>query len=109
MIGDSAAPVYFDRERVPVEMLPEPTQHFRNDTVYVFYLEEEDGGGDFMLKRLRRMPGGKVEAESLNPGLKPFIFSPTSAHDFAVVAIAREPTKQQLYASLIGRFMRNER
>ena len=103
VVGDSAAPIYFDRERVPVEELPDPTQRFRQDTVYVFRWE-----GDLMLKRLRKLEGGRIRAYSLNPSIEPFHFRPEGEHDFAVVAIAREPQKQQLYAVLVGRFLRFE-
>lgn len=103
VVGDSAAPIYFDRERVPVEELPDPTQRFRQDTVYVFRWE-----GDLMLKRLRKLEGGRIRAYSLNPSIDPFHFRPEGEHDFAVVAIAREPQKQQLYAVLVGRFLRFE-
>lgn len=103
VIGDSAAPIYFDRERVPVEELPAPTQDFHQDTVYVFRW-----GGDLMLKRLRRLEGGRVRAYSLNPSIEPFHFQPAEDDDFAVVAIAREHQKQQLYAALVGRFFRFE-
>ena len=108
--GDSAAPVFFDRERVPVEVLDEPTQFFRNDVIYAFRWE-----GDLMLKRLRllgrkkRTENGReveymeVEAESLNPSVKPQTYRVTEGDDFAVVAVARVSQKQQLYTALVGK------
>lgn len=101
--GDSAAPVYFDRERVPVEVFPHPTQAFTNDAVLVYRLDN-----DYQLKRLRRLRDGSIEARSLNPAVETFTFSPTG-DDFAVVAQARVTQKQQLYGAMVSRFMRDER
>ncbi|MEM6783582.1 MAG: helix-turn-helix domain-containing protein [Bacteroidota bacterium] len=103
VVGDSAAPTYFDGDLVPVEVLPEPTQQFRQDTLYVFHW-----GDDLLLKRLRRLEDGRVRASSLNPSVEPFDFEPVNGHEFAVVALVRETAKQQLYAALVGRFLRAE-
>lgn len=103
VVGDSAAPTYFDGDLVPVEVLPEPTQQFRQDTLYVFHW-----GDDLLLKRLRRLEDGRVRASSLNPSVEPFDFEPVNGHEFAVVALVRETAKQQLYAALVGRFLRTE-
>lgn len=98
IVGSSAAPVYFDGELVPVELLPPGTQEFIPDTVYVFRWD-----GQVMLKRLRKIAGGQVEAQSLNPGLSAFVFQPSDEYGFAVLARVIEPEKQQLYAALVGR------
>lgn len=98
--GDSAAPVFFDRERVPVQILT-PEQRFANDLLYVFRWQ-----GEFQIKRLRLLPGGTVRAYSLNPSIEPFEFKVADEEDFAVVALARVSQKQQLYTALVGRFLR---
>jgi transcriptional regulator with XRE-family HTH domain len=102
--GDSAAPVYFDRDLVPVEMLPRATQRFKQDTLYVFWRRNEG----LQLKRLRRIDANRVRAYALNPSIPPITFEP-SEDDFYVLAIAREPQRQQLYAAMVGRFLRAER
>ena len=102
--GDSASPVFFDGERLPVQLLPRPSETFANDLVYVFQWD-----GMFQLKRLRLHPGGRVEAMSLNPAIPSFHFHPADdAEEFAVVAMARVGVKQQIYTSLVGRFLRDD-
>lgn len=101
--GDSAAPVYFSGERLPVQTLAEGAD-FVSDLLYVFRWD-----GMYQLKRLRRVPGGGVVATSLNPGIEPFSFHPAEDdEEFAVVALARAGHKQQLYTSLVMRFLRLE-
>ncbi|MEM6326368.1 MAG: LexA family transcriptional regulator [Bacteroidota bacterium] len=100
--GDSAAPVFFDRERVPVQLL-DPEKSFANDLLFVFRW-----AGEYQLKRLRRLPGGVIRATSLNPGIEPFEFRLADEEDFAVVALARVSQKQQIYTALVGRFLRAE-
>ena len=95
--GDSAAPVFFDRERVPVQLL-EPERTFANDLLYVFRWQ-----GEYQIKRLRLRPDGTVRASSLNPSIDPFEFKVADEEDFAVVALARVSQKQQLYTALVGR------
>ena len=95
--GDSAAPVYFENELVPVELVG-PTQRFENDCLYVFRWDDS-----VMLKRLRSLPDGCVRAISLNPSIDPFLFRPNGAHEFAVLGRVIQPQKQQLYAALVGR------
>ena len=95
--GDSAAPVFFDRERVPVQLL-DPERTFANDLLYVFRWQ-----GEYQIKRLRLRPDGTVRASSLNPSIDPFEFKVADEEDFAVVALARVSQKQQLYTALVGR------
>lgn len=97
VIGDSAAPVYFEHELVPVEVVG-PTQAFNNDGLYVFRWD-----GSVMLKRLRRQPDGSIRAVSLNPSIDPFVFRPNGDYEFAVLGRVIQPEKQQLYAALVGR------
>ena len=104
--GDSAAPAFFDGDRLPVEVLDGSNgmggDSFVNDLLYVFRWN-----GMLQLKRLRRLPGGMVQATSLNPAIEPFYFNPIEdAEEFDVVAVARVNPKQQLYQSLLGRFLR---
>jgi phage repressor protein C with HTH and peptisase S24 domain len=94
--GDSAAPHYFEGERVPVELVPEPTQDFRAEDVYIFHWN-----GHAYLKRLFQSSGG-VYAQSLNPSVRDMRFEPKSGYDFAVLARVRRSVKQQLYVSLLG-------
>lgn len=96
--GDSAAPIYFDNELVPVEVLAPGTQQFVNDTVYVFRWR-----GSVMLKRLRLLADGRVRATSLNPSVDPFYFKPENEHDFAVLGRVIGCQKQQLYTALVSR------
>lgn len=95
--GSSAAPTYFAGEYVPVELLPKGNQRFDADCVYVFRWN-----GDLMLKRLRRLEDKRIEAASLNPSLRPFLFTPTE-DNFEVIGRVIEPEKQQLYAVLVAR------
>ncbi|GIV82238.1 MAG: hypothetical protein KatS3mg051_1592 [Anaerolineae bacterium] len=97
VVGDSAVPIYFDQEEVPVEVLPPGTQQFKNDTVYVFRWMD-----DVMIKRLRRRPDGTIQAFSLNPGIPVYEFRPAE-HDFEVLGRVIGPPKQQLYAALVAR------
>jgi len=94
--GDSAAPHYFEGERVPVELVPEPTQDFRAEDVYIFHWN-----GHAYLKRLFQSSGG-VYAQSLNPSVRDMRFEPKSGYDFTVLARVRCSVKQQLYVSLLG-------
>lgn len=99
--GRSAAPTYFDKERVPVRVYNEPTQSFRNDVVYIFRWM-----GDLMIKELRLLSndeedGMVIRAKSLNPSIDPQIIHVRDVNDFAVVASVIEPPKQQLYATFI--------
>lgn len=98
--GDSAAPVYFDGERLPVRLMDDG--ELTNDLLYVFRWD-----GMLLLKRLRRLPRGFVEATSLNPSVEPFRFHPGEDPEaFRLIALARASHKQQLYAALVGRFLR---
>jgi phage repressor protein C with HTH and peptisase S24 domain len=100
--GRSAAPFYFDGELVPVELLDEPTQDFRNDTLYVYRWR-----GHLYMKVLRRAEDGEtIRAVSLNRSIEPYEFTPQNGHDFAVVARVIETEKQQLYDTLVHRFLR---
>jgi len=99
--GDSAAPIYFDGEHIPVEMKGE-TQEFREDTVYVFRYRD-----DIMVKRLRTLEDGCIRAESLNPGIDDRIFDP-NGNRFEVVGRVIDNAKQQLYTSMVARFMRDK-
>ncbi|HEX9951239.1 MAG TPA: S24 family peptidase [Rubricoccaceae bacterium] len=101
--GDSAAPVFFDRERVPVQLL-EPERRFANDLLYVFRWQ-----GEYQIKRLRLLDrNGRIRASSLNPSIDPFEFHVDEQDDFAVVALARMSHKQQIYTALVGRFLRSD-
>lgn len=99
--GDSAAPIYFDGEQIPVEMKGE-TQDFREDTVYVFRYRN-----DIMVKRLRTLQDGCVRAESLNPGIDDRVLHP-DGDNFEIVGRVIDNAKQQLYTSMVGRFMRQK-
>lgn len=100
--GDSAAPVFFDGERLPVQELRQ--DQFINDLLYVFLWDDM-----CQLKRLRRTPGGAIEARSLNPSIDIFRFHPgEDREDFRVLALARMPPKQELYTALVGRFLRSD-
>ena len=100
--GDSAAPTYFDGEDVPVE-IQQDVSRFRDDGVYVYRYRD-----DRQLKRLRRLEGGTVRARSLNPGIDDQTLKPTE-NEFQVLAEVIQTSKQQLYSSMIGRFMRSGR
>ena len=97
--GDSAVPVYFDGEHIPVEIIGD-TQEFREDTVYVFRYND-----DIMVKRLRSLGDDQIRAESLNPAIDNRILE---VHDdnFEIVGRVIDNEKQQLYTSLVGRFLR---
>jgi len=99
--GDSAAPVYFDGEQIPVEVKGE-TQDFREDTVYVFRYRD-----DIMVKRLRTLEGEGIRAESLNPGIDDRVLHP-NGDNFEIVGRVIDNPKQQLYTSMVGRFMRQK-
>jgi phage repressor protein C with HTH and peptisase S24 domain len=99
--GDSAAPIYFDGEHIPVEMKGE-TQDFREDTVCVFRYRD-----DIMVKRLRTLGDGSIRAESLNPGIDDRVLHP-DGDNFEIVGRVIDNPKQQLYTSMIGRFMRHQ-
>ena len=104
VVGDSAAPVYFEGEDVPVEVKGE-TQEFVEDAIYVFRYEQ-----DVMLKRLRtekyeKGEAKRIRAESLNPGVDDRILKPNS-QNFEVLGRVIDNQKQQLYTSLVGRFLR---
>jgi len=99
--GDSAVPVYFDGEHIPVEIIGD-TQEFREDTVYVFRHND-----DIMVKRLRSLGDDQIRAESLNPAIDNRILE---VHDdnFEIVGRVIDNEKQQLYTSLVGRFLRGK-
>jgi phage repressor protein C with HTH and peptisase S24 domain len=104
VVGDSAAPVYFEGEDVPVEVKGD-TQEFVEDAIYVFRYEQ-----DVMLKRLRtekyeKGEAKRIRAESLNPGVDDRILKPNS-QNFEVLGRVIDNQKQQLYTSLVGRFLR---
>ena len=104
VVGDSAAPVYFEGEDVPVEVKGK-TQEFVEDAIYVFRYEQ-----DVMLKRLRteKYENGeakRIRAESLNPGVDDRILKPNS-QNFEVLGRVIDNKKQQLYTSMVGRFLR---
>lgn len=102
--GDSASPVFFDGERLPVQLLPNHGHRFVNDLLYVFLWD-----GMHQLKRLRLHPRGRVEAMSLNPAIPSFFFNPSDdPEEFSIVALARVGIKQQIYTSLVGRFLRDD-
>ena len=100
--------MFFDRERVPVQMLP-PERSFANDLLYVFRWE-----GEYQIKRLRLVRPPRetrpalVRARSLNPAVDDFEFDVADDTDFAVVALARMGHKQQIYTALVGRFFRTD-
>lgn len=96
--GDSAVPVYFDGEEVPVEVIPPGTQSFINDTTYIFRWREEA-----MIKRIRRLPDNTIHAFSLNPAVPVFEFKPIDEHEFEVLGRVIGGQKQQLYAAMVGR------
>ena len=93
--GDSAAPIFFEGEEVPVRKIG-PTQEFEPEGVYIFRWN-----GDLYLKRLFRTDEG-VYAQSLNPAVRDMRFRPGNGHDFAVLAKVRSSMKQQLLVSLLG-------
>jgi len=97
--GDSAVPVYFDGEHIPVEMIGD-TQEFREDTVYVFRYND-----DIMVKRLRSLGDDQIRAESLNPAIDNRILE-INDDNFEIVGRVIDNEKQQLYTSLVGRFLR---
>ena len=94
--GDSAAPVFFDEELVPVEMIG-PTQEFTPERVYVFRWNEH-----FYIKRLIMQADKTIKAQSLNPAVEDFTFKPKNGHGFAVLGKVLQSPKQQLYVSLLG-------
>jgi len=99
--GDSAAPVFFDGEDIAVEVIG-GTQEFKSEQIYVFRR-----GRDAMVKRLRRMEDDTVWGQSLNPSIADIKVDP-STEDFEVLGRVIDTAKQQLYTSLVGRFMRTE-
>jgi len=100
VVGDSAVPVYYDGEDVPVEVKGH-TQEFEQDTVYVFRYQKKD----VMIKRLRRLDDDRIRAQSLNPGIDDQILY-HHEHDFAILGRVIDNQKQQLYTSLMNRFLR---
>jgi phage repressor protein C with HTH and peptisase S24 domain len=100
VVGDSAVPVYYDGEDVPVEVKGR-TQEFEQDTVYVFRYQKKD----VMIKRLRRLDDDRIRAQSLNPGIDDQILY-HHEHDFAILGRVIDNKKQQLYTSLVNRFLR---
>lgn len=106
VVGDSAAPMYFEGEDVPVEVKGD-TQEFREDTVYVFRYRN-----DLMIKRLRTLEAGngkpeKIRAQSLNPGIEDRILEPNE-NNFEIIGRVIDTPKQQLYSSMVNRFMREK-
>lgn len=95
VVGDSAAPIYFDEEDVPV-LVEGDTQRFQNDTLYVFRHRDS-----VMLKRLRRTGGGEeIVGLSLNPSIPAYRFQ-AGEGDFEVLGRVIDTTKQQLYTSMM--------
>ena len=93
--GDSAAPLYFSGEEVPVRKVG-PTQEFEPEGVYIFRWND-----NLYLKRLFD-EDGTVYAQSLNPGVRDMRFRPGNGHEFAVLAKVCTTTKQELFISLLG-------
>ena len=93
--GDSAAPLYFSGEEVPVRKVG-PTQEFEPEGVYIFRWNDK-----LYLKRLFD-EDGQVYAQSLNPGVRDMRFRPGNGHEFAVLAKVCTSTKQELFISLLG-------
>ena len=68
--------------------------------VYVLRYQKKD----VMIKRLRRLDDGRIRAQSLNPGIDDQILY-HHEHDFAILGRVIDNQKQQLYTSLVNRFL----